>query len=265
MTQTTIRLDDKVSLITGAAQGIGEGIARTFAAAGAKVALCDRQGDKLDAVAASLRAEGHEVHTGVFDVRDPEAVAAWCGEVGERWGVIDSLVNNAGGGFVANFMDISARGEAALIAENFTSATAFVRHAVPLMTRGGSIINVTSVEAFRAAPGFSIYGAMKAALEHLTRTLALELSPSIRVNSISPDAVPTAGDEGLASTFGDSHYDTYVGGLALGTGTAAAIGDVALFLASDLSRFVTGDSLHADGGSYAASGWSRGADGMFRP
>ena len=264
MSQNTsqISLAGKVSIITGAAQGIGEGIARTFSAAGAKVALVDRQGDKLNAVAESLDGE---VHVGIFDVRSPDDVAAFCAEVGEQWGAVHSLVNNAGGVFVSKFMDISPKGEAALIAENFTQVTSFVRNTVPLMTDGGSIINITSVEAFRAAPGFSIYGAMKAAVEHLTRTLALELSPGIRVNSISPDAIPTAGDEGLAESFGSDHYDNYVSGLALGTGSPADLADIALFLASDLSRYLTGDSLHVDGGSYAASGWSRDANGVFRP
>ncbi|HQV56843.1 MAG TPA: SDR family oxidoreductase [Ilumatobacteraceae bacterium] len=264
MTKTAnqISLAGTVSIITGAAQGIGEGIARTFSVAGAKVALIDRQGDKVQAVADSLDGD---VHVGVFDVRDPEAVAVFCAEVGQKWGTVHSLVNNAGGVFVANFMDVSAKGEAALIAENFTQVTSMIRNTVPLMTEGGSIINITSVEAFRAAPGFSIYGAMKAAVEHLTRTLALELSPSIRVNSISPDAIPTAGDEGLAASFGAGHYDNYVNGLALGIGSPADLADCALFLASDLSRYLTGDSLHVDGGSYAASGWSRDAEGIFRP
>ena len=267
-TPTQISLDGTVSIITGAAQGIGEGIARRFSAAGAKVALVDRQGDKLQAVADSLTGD---VHLGIFDVRDPDAVAAFCAEVGQKWGAVHSLINNAGGVFVSNFMDISPKGEAALIAENFTQATSFIRNTVPLMTDGGSIVNITSVEAFRAAPGFAIYGAMKAGLEHLTRTLALELSPAIRVNSISPDAIPTGGDQDLAAAFGgghdqaEGHYADYVNGLALGIGSSEQLADVALFLVSDLARYLTGDSLHVDGGSYAASGWARHADGMFRP
>ncbi|MEI2706992.1 MAG: SDR family NAD(P)-dependent oxidoreductase [Ilumatobacteraceae bacterium] len=169
-----ITLSDHVAIVTGAAQGLGEAIAVGLAGAGAAVALCDRQADRLDRVAGALRAQGADVLASVLDVRDVGAVQGFVAEVARRWGRVDTLVNNAGGGFVASFMDVSANGEAALIAENFTSATCFIRHTVPLMDRGGSIINLTSVEAFRASPGFGIYGAMKAALEQLTKTLALE-------------------------------------------------------------------------------------------
>ena len=188
-------------------------------------------------------------------------------EVDAGLGVIDILVNNAGGGFWSPFLDVRAKGQAALVDENFTSVTHFIRGCVPLMPpppRGGSIINVTSIEAFRAAPGFGIYAAMKAAVESLTKTLALELAGRrIRVNCIAPDAIPTPGDSGLAaSVLGEEHVD-YGWKIPLGLGSPDDVAAAVLWLASDMSRFVTGTTLHVDGGSFAASGWKKNERGVF--
>jgi NAD(P)-dependent dehydrogenase (short-subunit alcohol dehydrogenase family) len=173
-------------------------------------------------------------------------------------GRIDILVNNAGGGFWASFADINAKGEAALIAENFTQVTSCIRTSLPHMTNGGSVVNVTSIEAHRAGPGFGIYSAMKAAVENLSKTLALELAPQgVRVNCVAPDMIPTPGDAGLVEASGamlDAAYDpTPTGVMGSVEDAAAAI----VFLAGDMARFVTGTTLHLDGGTFAASGWRR--------
>ena len=103
-------------------------------------------------------------------------------------------MNNAGGGFHAAFLDVSPKGQTALVNENFTQVTSFIRGTVPLMTDGGSIVNITSIEGHRAGPGFGVYSAMKAAVENLSKTLALELSDRrIRVNCVAPDMIPTPG------------------------------------------------------------------------
>jgi 3-oxoacyl-[acyl-carrier protein] reductase len=260
---SALDLTGKVAVITGAARGIGRTLAHSLAACGAELALCDRLGDLMAETAKEFT---NNPLVTVLDVRDPVAVTAFVAEIKERWGRVDILVNNAGGGFYAAVMDVSAGGQTALINENFTSVTNFVRGCVPLMTNGGSIINITSVEVTRAAPGFGIYGAMKAAVEHLSKTLALELAPrGIRVNSIAPDGIPTPGDEDLGDTARQGGRETYDPKIPMGWGNEDDCAGPTLFLASDLSRYVTGTTVHVDGGSSAASGWLRRADGTYEP
>jgi 3-oxoacyl-[acyl-carrier protein] reductase len=240
-------LTDRVAVVTGAAVGIGRAVAESLAAFGAHVAACDRDADNLSTLGAEV--------SGVLDVRDGERVDAFMADVGERFGRVDVLVNNAGGGFQSAFVDVSAKGQQALVDENFTSVTNFVRATVPLMTNGGSIVNITSIEAHRAAPGYAIYAAMKAAVANLTKSLSLELADRrIRVNCIAPDDIPTPGVGALVGA-------TSLPDLGDVTDVAGAV----IFLAGDLSRFVTGTTIHVDGGNNAAAGWRRQPDGSFRP
>src|SRR4051794_19703577 len=188
------RLDDKTVLVTGAARGLGRAMAIAFAVFGADIVMCDRLEEDLADTKETIEVFGRRADTAVLDVRDTAAVNDWVGSLDH----IDVLVNNAAGTFHGGFLEASSNAQKALVDANFTSVTNFVRASVPKMPPRSSIINITSVEAFRASPGFGIYGAMKAAVEHLTRTLALELSDlGIRVNSIAPDALPTPGDHDL--------------------------------------------------------------------
>jgi NAD(P)-dependent dehydrogenase (short-subunit alcohol dehydrogenase family) len=181
------------------------------------------------------------------------------------------LVNNAGGGFAARVEDLSPGGQAALVAENFTQVVDVTRCCLPMLVDGAegaeggaSVVNITSVEAHRAGPGFGIYSAMKAAVDNLTRTLALELATRrVRVNAVAPDMIPTPGDADLAEAAG-----------AIGRGDDAwaptpwpEVGDpddvaaAVVWLAGPSSRFVTGTTVHVDGGTLAAAGWKRRTDG----
>jgi len=250
-------LTDRVAVVTGAAVGIGEAIAVALARFGAHVAICDRDVPNLDTTADAVEAAGRRVVAAELDVRDGDGVAGFLDVVHENLGAVDVLVNNAGGGFQQSFLDVSANGQDALVRENFGSVTHFVRGVAPRMPRppqGGSIINVTSIEAHRAAPGYAVYSAMKAAVANLTKTLALELGDrAVRVNCIAPDVIPTPGI-GL-----DLEADSPIGRV----GHVDDVAGAAIFLASDLSRFVTGTTLHVDGGNLAAAGWRRAPDGGF--
>jgi 3-oxoacyl-[acyl-carrier protein] reductase len=262
----TASLDGKAALVTGAAKGIGAATAIALAQFGADLAICDRDGDGLRATAREVESAGRQCVTGVLDVRDGAAVEAWVAEVTTAFPTLHVLVNNAGGGFYAGFLDVSGKGQASLVDENFTSVTNFVRACVPAMTDGGSIVNVTSIEASRAAPGFGVYAAMKAAVENLTKTLALELATrGIRVNVVAPDAIPTPGDEDLAEAVSQGDRDAYAAKVPLGWGVPDDCAGPIVFLASDLSRYVTGTVVHVDGGSHAASGWTRREDGTYAP
>jgi len=204
--------------------------------------------------------------TGELDVRDGGAVRAWLADVAAAYGHLDVVVNNAGGGFYATFADVNEKGQRALVDENFTSVTNFVRGAWDLLAPGASIINVTSIEASRAAPGFGVYAAMKAAVESLTKTLALELAPRrVRVNALAPDAMPTPGDEGLADAVTQGQREAYDRKVPLGWGDVDDAAGAVVYLASDLARWVTGTVLHVDGGSHAAAGWVRRDDGTYEP
>lgn len=252
---TSMLLTGRVAVVTGAAVGIGEAVALALARFGADLAVCDRDADNLMRTAEQAASVGRRAVTGVIDVREADAVASFLEEVAGELDRVDVLVNNAGGGFRSPFVDVSAKGEDALVRENFTSVGLLVRGVVPLMPpSGGSIINITSIEAHRAGPTYAVYSAMKAAVSNLTKTLALELGDRmIRVNCIAPDVIPTPGVGNLVQTSTPlsrrGHVDDVAG--------------AAVFLASDLSGFVTGTTIHVDGGNLAAAGWRRDATGEF--
>jgi NAD(P)-dependent dehydrogenase (short-subunit alcohol dehydrogenase family) len=245
-------------VVTGAAAGIGRATALALARFGAHVAACDRDLEGLHSLADEIRATGRRVSTATLDVRDAGAVASFCRATGEGFGRVDVLVNNAGGGFRAAFTDVSPNGQQSLVDENFTSVTHFVRGVVPWMPAdGGSIVTITSIEAHRAGPGFAVYSAMKAAVTNLTKSLALELgSRSIRVNCVAPDVIPTPG------LGGDLAVRTPLPRAGHVDDVAAAV----VFLAHPaLSGFVTGTTIHVDGGNHAAGGWHRQEDGSYLP
>jgi 3-oxoacyl-[acyl-carrier protein] reductase len=263
----SILLTGRRAMVTGAARGIGRSTALTLARFGADVAVCDRLGDELADTVAAVEAIGRSAPAAVLDVRDGDAVDAWVTELERDWPSLDLLVNNAGGGFVSTVAEISAKGQAALIAENFTQVADVTRRCLPLLRSshaagGASIVNITSVEAHRAGPGFGIYSAMKSAVMSLTRTLALELADDhIRVNAIAPDMIPTPGDAGLIEDSGAMSATEWAATPWPDRGDPGDVAAAVVWLAGPMSRFVTGSTVHVDGGTFAASGWKRPVDG----
>ncbi len=249
-----IGLDGKVAVITGGSRGIGEAIARTFVARGARVVIASRKLDGVASVAASIAKEHGEdrvravaAHTGKEDdcVRlIAEAIAAF--------GKVDVLVNNAGtnphfgplvsaeGGAWDKTFDVNLKGY-------FWCAREVARH-LSARSSAGSIINVASVAGIVASPMQGVYSMTKAAVISMTRTLAIELGPSaIRVNAIAPGFVDTK----LASAIlkNDDLVKVVVGRTPLGRyGTPDEIAGGALYLASDAASFLTGHTLVIDGG-----------------
>jgi NAD(P)-dependent dehydrogenase (short-subunit alcohol dehydrogenase family) len=252
-------LTGRAAVVTGAGAGIGKGIALAFARFGARVAILERDPDTGRRTADEIAAAGGEALALATDVRDADAVEQALAAAVARFGDVTVLVNNAGGTFAAPFLDGTARGWDALVRTNLTS----VFHCTQLVARhmverrhGGSIVNVVSIEAARAAPGYAAYAAAKAGVVSLTQTTAVELGPhGIRVNAIAPDVCMT---EGLRAMIPEGERDRFAFTVPLGR--AAEPDDVAgaaVFLASDLSRYVTGVVLPVDGGTHAAGGWYR--------
>ena len=271
-------LAGKVALIAGGGGGLGRAGALDLAAAGTSLVLADTDGDALGRTATEARTLGAEVLDQRVDVRDEEGLEALFVAAEQRFGRLDVLVNVVGGTFRAAFTDVSAKGRDALVRTNFLWVVDAIQRAVPRLEaggRGGSIITITSIEGHRAAPGYAIYAAMKAALAHLTRTLAVELgAKGIRVNCIAPDFVPTAGLAAVAGRAGSAGQRAAAAGDGADPGDwltiplrrkgeVADVGNAVLFLASELSSYVTGTTLHPDGGALAGSGWMDWPDDGF--
>jgi NAD(P)-dependent dehydrogenase (short-subunit alcohol dehydrogenase family) len=254
-------LSGKVALVAGGGGGLGRAVALDFARAGMHLALCDRDADSLSSTAAEARGIGASVTQGVLDVRDAEALGGFFETADSAFDRLDVLVNVVGGTFRSDFLDVNSKGVDTLVRTNFTWVTEAIQLAATRMAasgRGGSIMTITSIEAHRAAPRYAVYAAMKAAVTHLSQILAVELGPAgIRVNCIAPDIVPTVGMGRLLGAGGrdaDDPVDAVQIPLAR-KGRAEDVGNCALFLASEMSSYITGTTLHPDGGALASSGW----------
>jgi 3-oxoacyl-[acyl-carrier protein] reductase len=245
-------LDGRVAVVTGGGSGIGRGIALAFAEFGARVAVWER--DEGSAQSAAAQANGLAC---VTDVRDADQVDAALAKTVENLGVPTILVNNAGGVFWASLFDTSPNGWDALIRANLTHVLLCTQRVAKAMADaggGGSVINVSSIEGVRAAPGYAAYAAAKAGVLNFTKTAALELAPhGIRVNALAPDVTAT---EGLLNIGGPGFEERAGPMVPMGrVGHVDEMAGAAVFLASALGSYVTGQTLHVDGGTAAASGW----------
>jgi NAD(P)-dependent dehydrogenase (short-subunit alcohol dehydrogenase family) len=258
-------LDGTVAIVTGGAGGLGEAISLDLAANGVRVALVDRDEAASARITERLAETGVEsiVHTG--DAREPDVLDALFDAAASGWGRLDTLVNVVGGTFRAPFSEQSPRAWDALIRSNLTHVLHATSRAIPAMRaggRGGSIVNITTIEGYRAAPNFAVYSAAKAAVAHFARTLSVELAPErIRVNNVAPDITPTPNMIGISGDGGAGTHpmlDPLNVSVSIPMGRLGVPSDISnavVFLASGLSSYITGTTLHPDGGTLASSGW----------
>jgi NAD(P)-dependent dehydrogenase (short-subunit alcohol dehydrogenase family) len=235
----------RVVVVTGGTRGVGRGVAERFLEAGAEVIVCARSAP--DALPGG---GGREAVFVAADVREPDEIEQVVARACERFGRLDVLVNNAGGSPPADAATASPRFHEAVIRLNLLAPLHFAQRANAVMQvqpEGGAIVNVASVSAERASPGTAAYGAAKAGLLSLTRSLAVEWAPRVRVNAVVAGMVET---ELAHLHYGDAEARARVAAtVPLGRlGTPRDVADACLFLASPLAGYVSGASLLLHGG-----------------
>lgn len=239
-----MELTDHTALITGGTAGIGFESARLMAQEGALVIIAGRDHDRGERAAAAVGSNARFVHADMGELGSVEWLVRQCGKV-------DILVNNAASFPAALTVDQDPQGFESMFDTNVRGPYFLVAGLARGMVerRRGSIVNVTTLAAFKGIAGASAYSASKAALESLTRTWAAEFGPAgVRVNSVAPGPTRT---EGVAAEWGETNEELGRG-LPLGrTAYASEIAEAVLFLSSPRSSFITGSTLHADGGGAA--------------
>ncbi|MEJ8566986.1 SDR family NAD(P)-dependent oxidoreductase [Elongatibacter sediminis] len=270
-----IDLSEKVALVTGAAGGIGAAVARTLAASGAAVVVTDLEARAEDAgkLVAEIERDGGQAEFRALDVSEESAWQAVMQHVAETYGGLDVLVNNAGVVLVKPVEEVSLEEFQWITGINVGGAFLGVRHALPVMKKraaarpaGGSIINFSSAMGIKGYPYGSMYSLTKGAIRLFSKSIALEfadLGYNIRVNSIHPGLVDTAMVEqeseelsalgAMGTSTPDEMRQAFQALNPLGRlGTPQELANAVLFLASDLSSFVTGSEMTVDGGETAA-------------
>jgi len=242
-------ITDRVAIVTGAGRGIGAATAVAFAQAGADVVLASRTAEQLDKVAEEVRGAGRRALVVPCDVNELDSLRALVDRAAHEFGRIDIVVNNAGGSPPRPFLDTSDRMLEKAFHFNVTTAFELSRCAAPHLLKqpGSSIVNISSAMGRLRDRGFVAYGTAKAALAHLTRLMAADLSPKVRVNAIAVGSVATSAletvlvDEGIRSQM--------VAGTPLKRlGEPEDIAAAALWLVSPAGSFVTGKVVEVDGG-----------------
>lgn len=272
-----ISLAGQAAFVTGGGGGIGRAIALRLAEAGADVALFEIVPERAEETAGRIRDMGRRAIPLVGDVMNTDALRNAITQADAAFGRLDILVNNAGGTAARPFLEQTERSWRRHIEINLVSMLAATHAVAPIMIReerGGAIVNVASMEAERAAPNFAVYAACKAGMVSFTKSMALELSAhGIRVNCISPDHTITPGNQGNRTGPVDpsgwrrrspGEVDAMNRLIPIGReGDDRECADAALFLCSPMATYITGAVLPVDGGTAAAGGWVRGADGKW--
>lgn len=248
MASTPDRLAGNVAIVTGSTRGIGAEIARRFAREGATVVVCGRTDSRGEAVADEITRDGGRAIYAPVDVRDPEMIKDLVATTVDEFGHLDVLVNNAAVQTETSVTDVTLEEWGRVIETDFRAYWLTAKHAAKTMD-SGSIINISSNHAYTTMPDHFPYNAVKSAINGMTRAMALDLGPSIRVNTINPGWIEVERTtEGMTAET-RSHLESIhpVGRI----GTPADVAGVAAFLASDDAAFVTGASVLVDGGRSA--------------
>jgi NAD(P)-dependent dehydrogenase (short-subunit alcohol dehydrogenase family) len=253
-----ISLDGKVALVTGASRGIGRAIAQLYAEAGASVLLSSRKQDELQRAAADI---GGDVDVFAANAGEPDQIEACVAHCMQRFGAVDILVNNAATNpYMGPSIDIDLPRYDKTWQVNLRGPLVWAQEVWRSSMRegGGAIVNIASIGGLSVESSIGVYNATKAALIHLTRTLAAELAPGVRVNAVAPGLVKTD----MARALWEPAEEQLAARVPLHRlGEPADIGNAALFLASDLSSWITGHTLVVDGGMLLGAGGGAGVAG----
>jgi NAD(P)-dependent dehydrogenase (short-subunit alcohol dehydrogenase family) len=250
-----IDLSGRVAIVTGGSEGIGRGIAEGLVRAGADVLIVARRPEPLAAAQAELLAvrDGARVEVFAGDAGDPELARACVGAAVERLGGASILVNNAPGGLRKLLLEVEAADMEHVFRMTQVAAVLWTQAAWRgwMGEHGGAIVNIGAAAAERVERGLGFYGANKAAVVRLTRQLAAELAPDVRVNAVSPGWVWSKATERTFATHGPGLEEILPAGRL---GRPEDIANMVVFLVSDLAAWVTGEHVMVDGGALAAHG-----------
>ncbi len=243
------RLDGQVAIVTGSGRGIGAATALAYADAGADVVISARTVAQLEQTAEQVRARGQRALVVPCDVLDAEQREQLVAKTIDAFGRLDILVNNAGGWPPKATLDTTEKEFESCFRFNVTTAFAMTRLAVPQMVKtagGGAIVNISSVAGRFNARGFAAYGTAKSALSFLTRTLAQDFAPKVRVNGIAVGSILT---EALSNFMNDDLERQMLAKTPMGRlGKVEDISACALYLASPAASYVTGEIYGVNGG-----------------
>jgi len=248
-----MKLEGRVAIVTGAAKGIGWGIAKIFVEEGAKVAVVDWDEENGKKTAAELKAAGGDTIFIKCDVSKEDEVRAMTEKALQTYERIDVLVNNAGVGVYKAFMDATMADWDRALGVNLKGQVYCSREAVPQMQKQGkgAIVNISSVHAFQTVNGVAPYATSKGGVFALTHAMAIDLAPDIRVNAIAPGWVYTPLIQSIFDSYDDpagQRKEVERRALMKRIGRPEEIGYAAAFLASDEASFITGTQLFVDGG-----------------